>query len=307
VKSSFATVESPQLAQIITQQLRRAIKRKQTWPSYKIRYQPFFATSKQSLPTEILTASGKNVVPGTFEILIKYCDRLSIPLAIFDKQKLASELVFLTINVHEKTCADYLRIKREQWLTKEIEFVRNLTKMSIKEVNYMDRTELLIEDFEPLPNGLEDSQAFKTGLAEKNLFLLKVRGEDVKTSKQTQRLLKSKSNPTIQDASASSSSISTLANEDKISIVIGMPLLHSVRVESIKESEQEKQTSASPVLPTRTDPPVMTSPTLRHRTNKQIDDDDEQQQQQPTETTTKPPENQTNKKPKPQVRQFQKN
>lgn len=303
VKSSFATVESPQLAQIITQQLRRAIKRKQTWPSYKIRYQPFFPTSKQSLPTEILTASGKNVVPGTFDILIKYCDRLSIPLAIFDKQKLASELVFLTINVHHETCADYLRIKREKWLTKEIDFVRNVTKMTIKEVNYMDRTELLIEEFEPIPNGIDDIQAFKNALAEKNLFLLKIRDEDVKTSKQTQRLLKAKSNLTVQDTASSSSSISTLAGEDKIPIVIGMPLLHSVRVEPIKEFEAEKQVPCSPALPVRNDSNAITSPTLRHRNNKQIVEDDEQTLVPPTTETvtpTKPAENQINKKPKPQ-------
>ena len=61
VKTTFATVESPQLAQLITQQLRRAIKRKQTWPSYKIRYLPFFPTSKQSDPTEILSVNGQNL------------------------------------------------------------------------------------------------------------------------------------------------------------------------------------------------------------------------------------------------------
>lgn len=233
VKSYFATVESPQLAQIITQQLRRAIKRKQTWPSYKVRFQPFFPTSKQPVPTEILTANGNNIIPGIFDILIKYCDRLSIPLAIYDKQKASSVSVFLTINTNEQMCADYLHINRDQWRKKEIELIRNV-KIVVKEVNYMDRTELLLEELDPLPNGIEDIAAFKAALEEKNVFLLKVQGQDVTTVKQTNRLLKYKMTALPNDGTASATT--TNANEDKIQIVVGLPLLHSVRVQRAVES-----------------------------------------------------------------------
>ena len=240
VKSYFATVERPQLAQIVTQQLRRAMKRKQTWPSYKIRYQPFFPTSKQTLPTEVLTANGTNLIPGTFEILVKYCDRLSIPLAIYDKKKLSSLTVFLTININEQTCADYLHINREQWPTKELELMRNISRIVLKEVNYMDRTELLIEQLEPVPSSVEDASAFKAALDDKNVFLLKIQGQDVRTLKQANRLLKQKATAIVTDGtpSATTTTTTTTVNgiEDRIQITIGMPLLHSIRVQRVIES-----------------------------------------------------------------------
>lgn len=237
VKSFFATVERPQLAQIVTQQLRRAIKRKQTWPSYKIRYQPFFPTSKQTLPTEVLTSNGTNLIPGTFEILVKYCDRLSIPLAIYDKKKLSSLTVFLTININEQTCADYLHINREQWPTKELELMRNISRIVLKEVNYMDRTELLIEQLEPVPSSVEDASAFKAALDDKNVFLLKIQGQDVRTLKQANRLLKQKATAIVTDGIPSATTTTTFNGiEDRIQITIGMPLLHSIRVQRVVES-----------------------------------------------------------------------
>jgi hypothetical protein len=241
VKSYFATGESPQLAHLITQQLRRAMKRKQTWPSYKIRYQPFFPTSKQSFPTDILSANGNNLIPGTFDVLIKYCDRLSIPLAIFDKQKMSLVSVFLTININEQTCADYLHVDRDRWSTKKIELKRNINKLTIKEVPYMDRTELLIEELDPIPSGIDDEAIFKAALEDKNVFLLKIQNQDVKTLKQTNRLLKYRSVILPNDGTTT---LNTSGNEDKILIVVGMPLLHSVRVQRAVEllnvSETEK-------------------------------------------------------------------
>jgi hypothetical protein len=242
VKTSFATVESPQLAHIVTQQLRRAIKRKQTWPSYKIRYPPFFPTSKQSLPTEILSANGNNLVPGVFDILIKYCDRLSIPLAIFDKQKVSVVSVFLTVNINEQMCADYLQINRDQWKKKDIELTRNENKLIVREVIYMDRTELLIESIDPLPTGIDDVSAFEAALEDKNVFLLKMQGQEVKTVKQTNRILKSKLPIPSTDGTTPTT---TNGNEDKIKIVVGMPLLHSVRVQRAVESLITPETEKS--------------------------------------------------------------
>ncbi|CAF1364920.1 unnamed protein product [Adineta ricciae] len=258
VKSYLASGESPQLAQIITQQLRRAIKRKQTWPSYKIRLQPFFATSKIPEPTEVLTPSGKNIIPGTFDVLIKYCDRLSIPLAIFDKQKASSVFVFLTVSVNDDMCADYLHIKREQWPTKEIFLKRNVHKLSFKEVNYMDRTEILIEDIDPLPTGIENESAFKAALHDQNVFLLKIQDQDAATSKQVNRLLKYKSSaPAAHDVTTAPTTTITNTDEDKIKIVVGMPVLHSVRVQRAADSpttpEGEKPNATSPTLSTRSD------------------------------------------------------
>ncbi|UJR28537.1 hypothetical protein I4U23_009773 [Adineta vaga] len=279
VKSIFASGESPQLAQIITQQLRRAIKRKQTWPSYKIRCQPFFSSSKISVPTEVLSAYGNNIIPGTFDILIKYCDRLSIPLAIFDKQKASSVTLFLTINVNEQMCADYLHIDREQWPRKKLELKRNVNKLVVKEVNYMDRTELLIEELDPLPQGIEDELRFKAALEDKNIFLLKMQDQDVTTVKQVNRLLKYKSSIPSHDgttttttaAAAAASPAASSASDDRIHIVVGMPLLHSVRVQRVVEllstPEIEKPSALSPTLSTHSDHSgSSTSSTVRQRT-----------------------------------------
>lgn len=244
VKSYFAAGESPQVANIITQQLRRAMKRKQTWPSYKIRFQPFFSGSREPSPIEVLSAKGQNLIPGVYTVLMKYCDRLSIPLVIFDKQKIPSVTVFLTVNVNEKTCADYLHIDRSRWPTKEFELTRYVHKITAKEVTYMDRTEILIEQIEPLPSGIENEATFRAALEDRNVFLLQMQGQDVKTIKQMHRLLKYKV-PASPNNGAPSSGVATNGNDDKIKIVIGMPLLHSVRVqralESITIPETEKQ------------------------------------------------------------------
>ncbi len=210
VKSYLSSRESHQLAQIISQQIRRVIRRKQTWPNYKIRYQPFFSKSKQSLSTEVLSPNGNNLIPGLFDITIKHCDRLSIPFEIFNKNDYPLLSIFLTININEQICQDYLHINRDQWRKKQIKFIPKSYKINIKEVPYMDRTEFLIDEFDPIPNEIEDKEAFKLALEDKNIFLLEIEGQQVKTLKHINR--------SIQE------------NDEQIEILVGMPLLHSVRV-----------------------------------------------------------------------------
>ena len=43
-------------------------------------------------------------------------------------------------------------------------------RISIKQVLYMDRIELLIEEFDPIPDGIEDLMVFKTALEDKKYF-----------------------------------------------------------------------------------------------------------------------------------------
>jgi hypothetical protein len=167
-------------------------------------------------------------------------------------------------------CADYLYINREQWLTKEIELIRNVNKIILKEVNYMDQTELLIEELDPLPKGIENLATFKAALEEKNVFLLKMQGQDIKTLKQANRLLKHKPPPVPNDGTTSTT---TNGNDDKIQIVVGMPLLHSVRVQRAVElsngTETEKsvkeQGRHSPTLSIRSEGSPMTSNTVWNR------------------------------------------
>jgi hypothetical protein len=150
--------------------------------------------------------------------------------------------------------ADYLYINRDQWPTKEIELIRNVNKIILKEVNYMDRTELLIEEIDPLPNGIDDITVFKAALEDKNVFLLKMQGQDVKTIKQTSRLIKQKTLVVPNDGTTTSTTTTTTTNgyDDKIQIVVGMPLLHSVRVQRVSDSsnatETEKQVKTIKII-----------------------------------------------------------
>jgi len=107
-------------------------------------------------------------------------------------------------------CQDYLHINRDQWRKKQIEFIPKSYKINIKEVPYMDRMEFLIDEFDPIPNEIEDKEAFKLALEDKNIFLLEIEGQQVKTLKHINR--------SIQE------------NDEQIEILVGMPLLHSVRV-----------------------------------------------------------------------------
>jgi hypothetical protein len=148
--------------------------------------------------------------------------------------------------------ADYLYINRDQWPTKEIELIRNVNKIILKEVNYMDRTELLIEEIDPLPNGIDDITVFKAALEDKNVFLLKMQGQDVKTIKQTSRLIKQKTLVVPNDGTTTTSTTTTNGYDDKIQIVVGMPLLHSVRVQRVSDSsnatETEKQVKTIKII-----------------------------------------------------------
>ncbi|CAF0988619.1 unnamed protein product [Rotaria sp. Silwood1] len=223
VRAYLYSHEIPLLAKIIRGRIIHTIRRKNIWPSYKIRYPPFFSKSKQSLPIEIPSVNdNNNFIPGIIEILIKSCDRLSIPFEIFNKENYSLVSIFLTININEQMCKDYLHINRDQWIRKHIEFIPQIHKINIIEVPYMDRTEFLIEEFNPIPDEIEDITIFKAALEDKNVFLLQIQDQEIRTLKQINRLLKSKS---------------TNGHQQKVKIVVGMPLLNSVQVRRVVEIE----------------------------------------------------------------------
>ncbi|CAF3395596.1 unnamed protein product [Rotaria sp. Silwood1] len=223
VRAYLYSHEIPLLAKIIRGRIIHTIRRKNIWPSYKIRYPPFFSKSKQSLPIEIPSVNdNNNFIPGIIEILIKSCDRLSIPFEIFNKENYSLVSIFLTININEQMCKDYLHINRDQWIRKHIEFIPQIHKINIIEVPYMDRTEFLIEEFNPIPDEIEDMTIFKAALEDKNVFLLQIQDQEIRTLKQINRLLKSKS---------------TNGHQQKVKIVVGMPLLNSVQVRRVVEIE----------------------------------------------------------------------
>ncbi|CAF1056013.1 unnamed protein product [Rotaria sordida] len=224
VKSYLHNREFPLLAKIIRERIIHSIKRKNVWPNYKIRYPPFFSKSKQSLPIEIpsIDNNNNNLISGIMKIVIKYCDRLSIPFDLFNKENYSLLSIFLTININEQMCKDYLHINRDQWIKKQIEFIPQIHKINIKEVSYMDRTEFLIEEFNPITDEIEDRTIFEAALKDKNIFLLQIQGHEIKTLKQINHLFKSKS---------------TDGHQQKMKIVVGMPLLNSVQVQRVVKIE----------------------------------------------------------------------
>ncbi|UJR20987.1 hypothetical protein I4U23_024089 [Adineta vaga] len=215
IKSYLSNREAAQLSQIIKQQICRAIRRKQIWPNYKIRYQPFFPTSKRSSPDECLAVIDPSLIPGKFYITIKSCDRLSIPYEISDIENGSSLFIFLTININKHMCEDYLCINRDQWKKYQIEFRPHINQIRVKEVLYMDRIELLIEELKLIPNEIENRMIFEEAFDDRNVFLLQIQGENVHRLKQVNRLLKYKSIDSL---------------DQKIQIVVGIPVLHSVRI-----------------------------------------------------------------------------
>lgn len=215
VKSYLSNRETAQLAEIIKQQIRRAIRRKQVWPNYKIRYQPLFPTSQRSSPKKCLEVINPELIPGKFHINIKSCDRLSIPYEIYNQQTESSLFIFLTINVNKYTCEDYLCVNRDQWKTYQFEFYPQSNNIRVKEISYMDRMELLIEQLDPIPDEIKDQTVFEEALRDKNVFLLEIQGENVNQLKQVNHLLK---------------------HHQKVQLVVAIPVLQSVRIPRAEET-----------------------------------------------------------------------
>ena len=130
-------------------------------------------------------------------------------------------------------CEEYLHIDRNNWPKKEIEVIRSKNKIYAREVKYMDRNEILIDDIDPMPHGIEDIATFKAALEDKNVFLLQIQDKNVKTSKEVNRLLKTKSSASLNDGMMFKTNNEY---EDKMKIVVGMPLLHFVRVQPTTET-----------------------------------------------------------------------
>ena len=208
IKSYISSRESTQLAHLISQQIRRIIRRKQTWPSYKIRYKPFFSSTKQSLADEMLPSSNDHQCSSSrFYISIKSCDRFSIP---FDVNKKNEYPLFISIDINEQICEDYLQINRNQWIQKTLHFRPKSHRMEVREINYMNRREFAIEQFNPIPNEIEDKQAFANALENRTIFLMQIQDQPVKSLKQINSFIH--------------------GDFDQMQIVLGMPLLHTVQV-----------------------------------------------------------------------------
>lgn len=89
----------------------------------------------------------------------------------------------------------------------------------------MNRTEFLIDQFDPIPDDIDDKEAFQIALDDKNIFLLDIPGQKYKTLKEINQLIHQ--------------------SEGYVEIRIGIPLLYSVQVRRRKTEEIDQQQSSS--------------------------------------------------------------
>jgi len=225
LKSYFSSRESSQLAQIILQQIRRVIRRKLTWPSYKIRYEPFFLRSRRSAPIENPLID-KSLIPGIFEVELIDCDRLSIPFELFPRKNF---LLFVTFSINERTYEDDFCLDRSRWTQKTIEFTPKTHRISVKDVLFMNRTEYLVEGFDILPDNVKNSDEFQGEFAERKVFLLQIDDKDIKNLRQINSYFHEN-------------------NDKQIRISVGIPLLNCIQVhQELNLDEDDAPTTTNSV------------------------------------------------------------
>ena len=216
IKSYLASREIPLLAHIINHHARRIIRRKQTWPNYKIRYRPFFTSTKHPLPPEIFAPLDEKLIPGLLYVSVRSCDRYSIPFDVSNKNEYP---LMISIDISEQNCEDDLCIPRERWMKKSFYFRPKLHRINIQEMEYLNQTEFLIEYLDPIPKEIEDQEAFRNALEDRTVFLVQIDDRRVQTMKDINRLIR--------------------GDDEQIRIVIGMPLLHVIRTRQIVKPVRE--------------------------------------------------------------------
>lgn len=196
----------------IIEQIRRSLRRKQMWPKYKIRYKPFFPRSIDFLPEEPLVTINRE---GILQISVQQCDRLNIPKGLLTNENSSSLFVYVTLDTNAKKAEDYLQLNREQWAKIALDIDFDQHRIRFKEMIYNDHSEILIDEFHPLPDDFDDAERIRTALEEKNLFLFKLDGQTMKNVDEVDQYLKLKS---IE------------IEKKKIPMLLAIPVLNSVRI-----------------------------------------------------------------------------
>ena len=207
IKAYLFSRENQQLAHLITHHIRRIIRRKQTWPSYKLRYQPFFSSTKYPLFPEILCPNAEKLIPGRFLLTIKSCDRFTIPFDVIQKEEYP---LMISLDISDENCEDFLRIDRNHWWKKEVSLGKKRKGLVLREVMYVNRKEFLIEQFESIPEDIDERERVIRALKEENLFLLEINQQSMTNIEQIRSLLD--------------------GDQEQVRIVLGIPRLHCIQV-----------------------------------------------------------------------------
>lgn len=207
IKSYVFSRENRQVAHLIMNHIRRIIRRKQTWPSYKLRYQPFFPSTKHPLFPEILCPNAEKLIPGRFLLAVKSCDRFTIPFDVIQKNEYP---LMISLDISEENCEDFLRINRNLWWKKEMILRKNRRGLITREVLFVNRKEFFIEKFEFIPEDIEERERIIRALKDENLFLVEINQQQMTSVQQIRSLLD--------------------GNEEEVQIVVGIPRLHCIQV-----------------------------------------------------------------------------
>ncbi|CAK8689691.1 unnamed protein product [Clavelina lepadiformis] len=116
VDTSFQSRPLPQLGSVIVNQFYKSIKKKHTFPNYKLRYTPFYAFHSEKNTPSVPFVAGAQPVVGRINVTIVSCTRLLLPQ--YDKGKQGvhrvSRVVFATISLDAETCEGREAIKNEE-------------------------------------------------------------------------------------------------------------------------------------------------------------------------------------------------
>lgn len=193
VSSHFDGRQITQLTTLIINQLRRSIKKKHTWPNYKMRFKPFF--DQPSLQKNDSGDKEANTQAGTLEISFKECERISEALLL----SYPNATCYLTLSLDEHSCESLLKlqINKNEWPLYEVELrcvpgVPDLEwGIRLAETYFLNQSELVVVEIGAIgANGANAIKLFDICVA--------VNGNKVNTLKQMNKVLKSVVNGTAR-------------------------------------------------------------------------------------------------------------
>ncbi|XP_002119632.2 uncharacterized protein LOC100178092 [Ciona intestinalis] len=112
VDTSFETKQLPQLGSLIVNQIRRTIKKKHTFPHYKLRYNPVFSFQHVKHHSEE-EVNEIHVNLTAVEVIIAACTRLLIPIKD-GKDPNNQTVVFATLSLDEVSCENTPLLNEEK-------------------------------------------------------------------------------------------------------------------------------------------------------------------------------------------------
>lgn len=186
VNSNFQGRNLPKLTSFIYSQIRRAIKKKHTFPHYKVRYKPFFVQQKPQDGKNELFVHSTLLTVGSLDVEVVECTRLmTLPRGSY---------IYCTLSLDSLPWKEDMPLRRSLWPVHEVLICRSIS--GAIGVSFYREFELIDEDKHEIiaikavsPN----SPASKSDI-QKGDILLSVNNVDILSMKQAVRLVKNAGN-----------------------------------------------------------------------------------------------------------------